>query len=335
MNKLVLLLIASIAILAFSQASPVCSSNADCNDFSTLDDKICDTNADPLLRTCVARTSFDFKTSNSDPKGKCKDSFNFGGSSNTVCGHYAMLDCDIPDADTAFFRCIDSDRDATTKKCKGPTVAATYVGEGARCDGRTDKRIFCGDNLVCVDNVCRAKVDAYGNCDPASTHTCKNGYTCNGDFCEPSRIWFDGQRCKGAGVCRDAVCNFGVCYSRRTIPCHSDSHCASIGEVCYKQSGSVRGFCTTGSNGGAIKFAECQRNSLQALTATKPTNVGCDKTITEHVCAVACKKRVDQRIPFTDLAYTYNCATMTRTPIAAGTCAVKEFISGCPSVPLA
>jgi hypothetical protein len=26
---------------------------------------------------------------------------------------------------------------------------------------------------------------------------------------------------------------------------------------------------------------------------------------------------------------------MTRTPIAAGTCAVKEFISGCPSVPLA
>lgn len=102
MNKLILVLFLSLAILAFTQASMISATDSDCNDYSTKDDKVCEINADPLLNKCVDRTGFEFKTTTVDAKGKCKESLNLGPGNTHQCGAAATLGCTVETADSNF-----------------------------------------------------------------------------------------------------------------------------------------------------------------------------------------------------------------------------------------
>jgi hypothetical protein len=340
---LILVLILTIALLAFAQVAPICTQNSDCNDYATLDDKVCEVDAtDPLLNKCTTRTGLDFKTTTVDSKGRCKDSFNHGTGNTQICGAFSNLGCTIETADTAYFKCIDSVYDNTEKKCKAPTVVATYVGEGARCDPRFNKLVMCGDNLQCFNNVCRAKLNDGDNCwADGGALQCKNGLVCDGDFCRPERVRWDGQSCKSSLACRSEKCS-NTCLETRTIPCFSNTECAVGGstEVCYKTSGAIRGSCTQSVIGSKLRQAVCKRDSLQKITDAVASQEACVKTYVEEICAINCKRRPDLRFltPANTLeksSFLYNCQTLTRTPLPDNTCTIKEFITGCPAIPIA
>jgi hypothetical protein len=333
-NAIVLL---AIVTLIYAQVTPICDTDASCNNWSTMQQQRCQvdtaTPPDPLKSVCQARNQFQYLTTTVDPKGSCTNSINFGFGNTHVCGGYGVAGCTFG----TYVGCVDGTfANIGTGKCETGNASTTvYVGLGQRCDltGVTVPAIGCGNNLVCSNYICRQQLQLGDNC-RSSPYQCGNGMVCDRDLCVIRNSKVAQDSCTSPQACVSGLCTDGVCQEMRSIPCFSNADCVSSGNsdgVCYFASSSaLRGVCTAGQGYAAFRAANCAYGQCSAVSATVNKCTSCDTELVRSVCATQCINRPDLR-KVSD-GYIYNCQSLTRV-LATG-CQITTTVTNCPITPL-
>lgn len=311
-------------VFSQTQVSPLCSSDDQCNIYSTRNTQICDrTGTDPI---CKPRTLKAFGTTNTDVStGMCTASLYDGNFARFKCVQLSGPGCAVADANLEYTVCVGSNYNSTTKSCVESTSTSTTVGIGERCNvlGFSPS---CQENAVCLQKVCREKLNQGDNC-YNSPIPCKNGLTCDGDLCVPITSKRAYQPCKSGSACGSLTCINGACLNTRDIPCYSNADC-SASQNCLTSALGQRGFCLNSEN-LVPALQRCYTDKCQNLKTTDECISNCEKEYVRYQCLVNCPRREDLRWSNSD-AYIYDCSALTRTK-QTNVCGYRTVYSNCPS----
>jgi len=305
-----------------AQVSPICSQAAECNTYQTFSAKKCDTTRTPAA--CADLSTIEYKTTSPD-NVMCKSSLNFGGFL-VVCGGYSTIGCKIEDV---FSACAGSFKNPVTNICEKIVVNGTYAGEGERCNSGSGDKIFCRNNLQCIQQVCRKKLTLGDNCYQDQLE-CGEGLTCDSDLCVIKNSKLPQDPCKSNDACASGSCTSGRCRETRSKPCYFNADCTS--GVCDVPTTGKIGKCFSSLTKIASIYQKCIYDKCSSTSLESVTScTECDKIYVDQVCETQCAKREDARL--VSDGYLYDCTARTRIKQPDNTCGYRSPITNCKSSP--
>jgi len=312
----------------FTQVTPYCANDNQCNNYSTKYGQTCLVSSG----TCTAKTTIPFKGTKTSQSQACSDSLNFG----LQCGALAGDNCAVTLSDnilknyvcTGIWRGVSSTCVPIVNTDKLSTV-------NARCDYTASPRQTCPLGTSCISNVCRVLQTTGGFC--VNNADCITGL-CDYRKCSLPRSLYDFQNCENGASCISGVCNVGICSAVSSNTCYTNDDCVGYG-VCLLPTGSTTdstGTCYSNSAQTTYNLNYCYYNKCQSIYGTTISdciNSNCTNEYIANVCASTCLLGKENRYSTEYGQFVYDCYANTRTAWATGSnCQIQQDgqIKNCP-----